>query len=87
MNPGTPVCTTELNLTFVVMASLISCMAAPIECGLDAIRPMVGVPELGGDEQVLSYHRSRGQGFVERGTHRFLIAIAFGAIEVSESHL
>ena len=46
---------------------------------------MIGVPELGGDEDIFAGDSSGGESGLESVTYLALVAVAFGAIEVTES--
>src|SRR3954471_24994340 len=58
-----------------------------VEGRFDPLWTMIGVPQLGGDEQVLPLKRPRLEGFLDRIANCFFIAVAFRTIEMSESHL
>ena len=60
--------------------------ATRIECGLDPLRAMIGVPQLRGDEQVFPRNGPRLERFPQRITHRRFVAVAFCAIEMSKTH-
>ena len=57
------------------------------EGGPDALWAMVGVPQLGGDEQLFPSKRPRPDRFAYRDTHLFFVAVPFRAIEMSKPHL
>ena len=62
-------------------------LAARVEGRLDALRPMIGVPQLGRHEQVLAPKLARLERILHRIADRRLVAIALGAIEMPESGL
>jgi hypothetical protein len=55
-----------------------------VEGRSDALRAVIGVSQLGGDEQILSLNRSGVEHLAYRVTHRRLIAVSFCAIEMSK---
>ena len=59
--------------------------AARVKGRLDPLGAMIGVPELRGDEDVLPPNRSRPEQCLHRIADRFLIAVAFRAIEMPEA--
>ena len=59
--------------------------ATRFEGRLDPLWTMIGVPQLCGNEQVLSQKRPRREGFLNRLANRRFIAIALRTIEVSKS--
>jgi len=50
----------------------------------DALRAMIGIPQLRGNEHVLALNRSGREHLTQRITHRFLIAVPLCAIEMSK---
>ena len=57
----------------------------PFEGRFDPLWTMIGVPQLCGNEQVLSQKRPCREGFLNRLANRRFIAVALRTIEVSKS--
>ena len=49
--------------------------------------PVLGVPQLGGDEQILPLHSSRGDRLVQRSAHLLLVAVGCSAVDVAIASL
>ncbi len=58
---------------------------AGFEGGFDAVGAMIGVPELCGDEDFFTRKTGCGEAFAEGLADFALIAVAFGAVEVTEA--
>jgi hypothetical protein len=56
-----------------------------IESRLDALGPMIGVPQLGSNEDVCPRNPSSGHASLQRLAHLALVPVSFRAIEVSKS--
>jgi hypothetical protein len=57
---------------------------ARIEGGPDALRAMIRIPQLRGDEHVLALKHSGREHLAQRITYRFFIAVPLCAIEMSK---
>jgi hypothetical protein len=56
-----------------------------LESRFDALGPVIGVPQLRGDENVLARDRSTGECCLQRTANLALVPVSFRAIEVAES--
>jgi hypothetical protein len=56
-----------------------------LESRFDALGPVIGVPQLRGDENVFARDPYRGKSCLQRRANLALVAVSFRAIEVAES--
>jgi hypothetical protein len=56
-----------------------------LESRFDALGPVIGVPQLCGDENVFARNPSRGESCLQCAANLALVAVSFRAIEVAES--
>jgi hypothetical protein len=60
-------------------------LQARLESRLDALRPMIGVPQLCGNKDVFTRDPSSGKSCLQRLAHLTLVPVSFRTIEVSKS--
>ena len=56
-----------------------------LESWFDALGPVIGVPQLCGDENIFASDPSRGKSCLQRPAYFALVPVSFRAIEVSKS--
>src|SRR5271157_5965527 len=60
-------------------------VSARLNCGLDALRAMIVVPQLGRNEQILAGKQAGLNGLLNRLSNLLFISVSFRAIKVAES--
>src|SRR5262249_11150281 len=62
-------------------------LATRVKRRTDALRPMIGIPELRGDEDIFAGESSGGDLRLQRLAHLAFVSIAFRAIEMAKADL